>query len=176
VGLGLRRGEVLGLKWDDVDFEKNNISIKRSLLPDKTGYIISNVKTAKSKRTIAVPINIINCLKREKLRQAENKLFLGEGYNDLDMLCSNDDGTPITPHAFNHRFSNLLKENNLPHVRIHDLRHTNASLMLKQGISMKVASDRLGHTTIGITMDLYTHVDEELQQDAADRLNNILAV
>lgn len=176
VGLGLRRGEVLGLQWEDVDFENKRISIKRSLLPGMNGYYFSDLKTAKSKRVLTVPQNIMDYLKREKKRHAENKLFFGGGYKDINMVCCNEDGSPISPASLNHRFSAFLKKNNIPHLRIHDLRHTNASLMLKQGISMKVASDRLGHTTIGITMDLYTHVDDELQQDAAERLNKIISV
>ncbi len=115
-------------------------------------------------------------LKSEKKRQLENKLFFGEGYQAMDMVCCNEDGSPISPASFNHRFSNLLVKNKLRHIRIHDLRHTNASLMLNQGIPMKVASDRLGHTTIGITMDLYTHVGDELQQDAAEKMNEIFAI
>lgn len=78
------------------------------------------------------------------------------------------------PHAFNHRFSKILKAQGLEHMRVHDLRHTNASLMLSQGVTIKVASERLGHTTIGITMDLYSHIDEELQQDAANKINQVL--
>jgi integrase len=173
VGLGLRRGEALGLKWEDIDFEKNIISVKRALLPAKGYYNFADLKTAKSRRTLTVPKNIIECLKKEKCRQSKNKLFLGTGYKNMDLVCCNDDGSPITPTALNHRFSKFLIKNDLQTIRFHDLRHTNASLMLKQGVSMKVASDRLGHTTIGITMDLYTHIDAELQQDAANKLNAI---
>lgn len=175
-GLGLRRGEALGLQWKDINIEKNKVNIRRALLPGKGYYNFSDLKTAKSRRTLSVPKNIIEYLKKEKCRQVENKLFLGKGYKDMDMVCCNDDGSPIAPTALNHRFGKLLKMNSLPNIRFHDLRHTNASLMLKQGIPMKVASDRLGHTTIGITINLYTHTDDDLQQDAAEKLNSILAI
>lgn len=111
-----------------------------------------------------------------KSRGSPTKLFFGAGYNKLNLICCNQDGSPISPTTWNHSFKRLLKQNNLPDIRIHDLRHTNASLMLKHGVSMKVASERLGHTTIGITMDLYSHIDEEQQKDAAEKINNAFKI
>lgn len=177
VGLGLRRGEVLGLQWKDFDFNRNLVSIKRTLLPNsKEGEIFSECKTAKSQRVLAVPDSIMSYLKQVRKKQLENRMFFSTDYLDYDLVYCNPNGTPVTPGAFNHRFSNTLKDKGLEHMRVHDLRHTNASLMLSQGVSMKVASERLGHTTIGITMDLYSHIDEELQQDAAIRLDTVLCL
>ncbi len=177
IGLGLRRGEILGLQWKDFNFNKNLVTIRRALLPKgKDGELFSECKTEKSNRILAVPESIISYLKQVKKKQLENKLFYSTDYVDYDLVYCNPDGTPVSPHAFNHRFSKTLKRKGLEHMRVHDLRHTNASLMLSQGVSMKVASERLGHTTIGITMDLYSHIDEELQQDAACKLNEIFIV
>lgn len=176
VGLGMRRGEVLGLQWETVDFEKNLITIKRAYIPTPQGNVFSDVKTDKSRRTLAVPTNIMQYLKQIKKAQVETKLFLGGGYADNDLVCCNEDGSPLSPATWNHKFKRLMEDNNMPAIRIHDLRHTNASLMLKQGVTMKVASERLGHTTIGITMDLYSHIDEEQQRDAAQRLNGAINI
>ena len=177
VGLGLRRGEILGLQWKDFDFEKRLVTIRRALLPLKTdGQMFSECKTEKSNRTLAVPDNILTCLKQVRREQMENKLFFGREYQDYDLIYCNPDGSPVTPNSFNHRFDEALKKAGLKHVRVHDLRHTNASLMLSQGVPMKVASERLGHTTIGITMDLYSHIDVELQYDAAEKLNTAIPV
>ena len=177
IGLGLRRGELLGLQWKDFDFNKKLVSIKRTLLPKTNGEeIFSECKTAKSQRILAVPESILVKLKQHKKGQLENKLFFSTEYTDYDLVYCNSNGMPVSPHAFNHRFSKVLKEKGLEHMRVHDLRHTNASLMLSQGVSMKVASERLGHTTIGITMDLYSHIDEELQRDAASKLNIALEI
>jgi integrase len=177
IGLGLRRGEVLGLQWKDFDFDKKLVCIRRTLLPKSLeGEIFSECKTDKSNRILAIPDSIINQLKQAKKKQLENKLFFGTEYNEYDLVYCNHDGSIVSPHAFNHRFSNTLKAKGLEHMRVHDLRHTNASLMLSQGVSMKVASERLGHTTIGITMDLYSHIDEELQRDAANRLSQALNI
>lgn len=172
ISLGLRRGELLGLQWKDFDFKNNMVSISRSYLPVKeNGQIFSECKTQKSHRTLAVPENVMDYLKQERVKQYENKLFYGSDYKNYDLVYCNSDGTPVSPTAFNHRFTKTLKEKDLPHIRVHDLRHTNASLMLSQGVPMKVASERLGHTTIAITMDLYSHIDAELQYDAAQRIN-----
>lgn len=176
VGLGLRRGEVLGLQWETVDFEKSLISIKRAYIPTPQGNVFSDVKTEKSRRTLAVPSNIMQYLRLVKEQQDEIKSFLGAGYSDNDLVCCNKDGSPLSPSTWNHKFKKLMKENGMPDIRIHDLRHTNASLMLKRGVTMKVASDRLGHATIGITMDLYSHIDEEQQRDAAQRINEAISI
>ena len=172
VGLGLRRGELLGLQWQDFDFEKGLVGIRRTLLAKrKEGQLFSECKTEKSNRVLAVPENIISVLKQAQKKQLENKLFFGQGYQDHGLVCCNPDGSPVSPSAFDHRFTKALEANGLEHIRVHDLRHTNASLMLSQGVPMKVASERLGHATIVITMDLYSHIDEELQRDAAQKLN-----
>ena len=177
VGLGLRRGEVLGLQWKDIDFEKSSISIKRTYLHCKDDDIkFRDCKTDKSNRMMIVPNTIMDTLKAQSTKYKELKLFFGQGFNDYDLVCCRADGKPIAPNSLNHQFTRTLAKHELPHIRFHDLRHTNASLMLSQGVPMKVASDRLGHSTIVLTMDLYSHIDEELQQDAADKLNSIFAI
>lgn len=174
VGLGLRRGEALGLRWKDVDFDNKTIKIEQSLIPTKEGLLFHDPKTEGSKRVITAPNSIINMLSKEKARQEENKEFVGVGYNNLDLVVCYNDGSPLHPATFSHNFAKILKKNNLQHLRFHDLRHTNATLMLKQNIPAKVASERLGHSTIGITLDLYSHVLKEMQEEAANRLEELI--
>ncbi len=177
IGLGLRRGELLGLQWKDFDFGKRSVTICRALLPYRNDdEIFSECKTSKSHRVIAVPDSMISTLKQARRKQLEDKIFFGSDYYDYDLVYCQPNGNPVSPNAFDHRFSKALKEHGFDHIRVHDLRHTNASLMLSQGVPMKVASERLGHTTISITMDLYSHIDDALQQDAADKLNNALCI
>lgn len=174
VGVGLRRGEALGLQWKDIDFENKTIQINRSLLPTEKGLIFHDPKTEGSNRIIVVSNTIINMLLVAKEQQEKSKKILGEAYNDIDLVTCWDDGSPINPTTFSQSFGRTLKRNQLPHIRFHDLRHTNATMMLKQKVSAKVASERLGHSTIGITLDLYSHVLKEMQEEAANKLEELI--
>lgn len=174
LGVGLRRGEVLGLRWQDIDFKNKTITINQTLLHARKGHIFSTPKTEKSRRTIVISDNIINLLIERKEEQEKYKEMLGEGYQDFDLVTCNKDGTPINPSTFSHKFSNILKQNELPNIRFHDLRHTNATLMLKNNIPAKIASERLGHSSIGITLDLYSHVTKEMQEEVANKLDKVL--
>ncbi|MCL2579560.1 MAG: site-specific integrase [Oscillospiraceae bacterium] len=171
VSLGLRRGEVLALKWEDVDFAKGTVAINRSLSNVGGETFFDTPKTAAGIRALSLPEALIALLKAHKGRQAEPKLLLGEGYENNDLVCCRLDGQMINPGSFSHAFSDFLERSKLRHIRFHDLRHTNATLMLQYGVPAKVASARLGHANIKITLDTYTHVLPEMQQDAADKLN-----
>jgi integrase len=174
VGVGLRRGEALGLQWKDIDFENKTIQINRSLLPTENGLIFHDPKTEGSNRIIVVSNTIINMLLVAKEQQEKSKKILGEAYNDIDLVTCWDDGSPINPTTFSQSFGRTLQKHKLPHIRFHDLRHTNATMMLKQKVSAKVASERLGHSTVGITLDLYSHVLKEMQEEAAAKLEDII--
>jgi len=174
VGLGLRRGEALGLQWKDIDFDNNTIHINRSLIPTKQGLPFHDPKTEGSKRIIVASETIMSELRKVKENQEQNKELLEEAYNELDLVTCYDDGSPINPVALGHSFARTLKRNKLPHIRFHDLRHTNATLMLKQNVPAKVASERLGHSTIEITLDLYSHVLKEMQEEAASKIEELL--
>jgi integrase len=143
VGVGLRRGEALGLQWKDIDFENKTIQINRSLLPTENGLIFHDPKTEGSNRIIVVSNTIINMLLVAKAQQEKSKKILGEAYNDIDLVTCWDDGSPINPTTFSQSFGRTLEKNKLPHIRYHDLRHTNATMVLKQKVSAKVASERL---------------------------------
>jgi integrase len=174
VSIGLRLGEVFGLQWKDIDFRDNTIVIQRSLSLINRKLVFHEPKTEKSNRVIVVSDTIINELECQQEKQKESKSIMGQAYNDYDLVNCYDDGLPINPSNYTHRFAKLLKRNGLPHIRFHDLRHTNATLMLKQNIPAKVASERLGHSTVSITLDLYSHVLREMQEEAAKKIDNVI--
>lgn len=172
--LGLRRGEALGLKWKDIDFKNRTISIVRSLLPHKSGPIFHEPKTKNSRRTIVLSSAIITELEKHKSEQDDQRNLLGKAYKNNELVTCSSDGSPINPATFSHTFARTLMKNNLTHIRFHDLRHSNATLMLKHNISPKVASERLGHSNISITLDIYSHVLKEMQEDAAQKLDDAI--
>ncbi len=173
VSTGMRRGEVLGLMWKDIDLEDESVKV-RSLVPTKEGLQFVLPKSETSCRTISLPPSVITALKTNKKKQSKMQLRLGEGYQDNDLVCCNPDGKPFNPGTFSHQFKNLLEENNLPLIRFHDLRHSHASLLVKQGVQPKIISERLGHSTIGITMDIYSHVLQETDKQTAVQFDEVL--
>ncbi len=166
VTLGLRRGEVLGLKWSDIDFENGIITVCRTAVKNKNEIIYTKPKTETSNRKIKVSPKFIEILTKAKAEQVNENV-------DGLIACYNN-GLPISQDVLDKRFKACLKRNNLPDIRFHDLRHTNATLMLKNNIAPKIVSERLGHSSIGITMDLYTHVLIEMQNEAADSMDSLI--
>lgn len=164
---GLRRGEVLGLKWCDISFDNCIIRVCRQLLPTKDGFEFSEPKSETSNRVCSVPKEVIEILIRHKQNQDYYRDLLSFEYKEYDLVNCNADGSFISPSFFSKKFSNVIKKVGLKHIRFHDLRHTCASLMLSAGVQMKVASEILGHSSIGITADLYTHVITDLKKEAA---------
>lgn len=173
---GARRGEILGLKWQNVDLKKGIIKIVDNLCATKNGLIIKQPKTNNGIRTIAISNNLIKILKKHKIKQMENKIKLGEYYKENNMVCCYEDGHPFNPKRFSAKFHELLEKNNLPLIRFHDLRHSHASLLVKLGIEPKVISERLGHSNISITMDLYSHLYEDADRQVADMFDNLIKV
>lgn len=166
ITLGLRRGEVLALRWKDIDFESKTISVSRTAVKYKGEVIYTSPKTEDSNRIIKAPAKLIEILENEKINQEIIEV-------DFDNIICCRNKTPISQDTLNKQFKVLLRMNNLPDIRFHDLRHTNATLMLKNNIPAKIASQRLGHSSIGITMDLYTHVFVEMQNEAAEVINDL---
>jgi len=167
---GMRRSELLGLPWKDVDLYLAQLSVTQTLHRlSSGGFIFGKPKTAKSRRTIALPPTVCILLGQLKERQIGERLLLGLKLQDDDLVFSKPDGKPLDPSTITHTFKKIIKSAGLPNLRFHDLRHTHASLMLKQGIHPKIVSERLGHSSIGITLDTYSHVMPGLQEAAALR-------
>lgn len=175
LSLGLRLGEVLGLRWSDVDFENGVVNIEQTLVRAGTKLIFKEPKTEESTRSISAPHELLKLLKQHKKNQLELKVrSYGEYKNKYTLVCTKCNGEPLNTSTFSHAFGTFIKKIDIPHIRFHDLRHTNATLMLLSGTAPKVASSRLGHSTIGITMDLYSHVLKDMNKDAADKLNEVI--
>ena len=170
----MRRGEILGLKWDDINYKNSSIKISKQLIVTEEGIEFDSPKSENSNRTINIPSKMIETFEKQKLKQDDYKKLLGNEYKDLNLVNCKLDGSPIDPRYFSKIFSNLLKKKQLKHIRFHDLRHSCASLLLTAGVPLKVASEILGHSTVTITADLYSHVIDDLKRDAADKIDNIL--
>ncbi len=172
---GLRRGELLGLCWDCVDLDNGVITVQRQLLVLKDGLSLEETTKSKSgRRSVSLTDDAIRELKAYRKRQAQEKLLMGEAYRDNGLVFCKEDGTPIDPREFTKRFQRWLAKAGLPKVRLHDLRHTHASLLLARGVHPKVVQERLGHSSITMTLDLYSHLTPGLQEAAAATLNGLL--
>ena len=174
---GLRRGELLGLCWDCVDLDNGTISIERQLLVLKEGVVLDDgTKSKLSRRKVTLTDDGIKVLKDQKAKQDDNrKLLTGGGYTDNNLVFSRDDGSFLDPREFTKRFQRNLEKAGLPKIRLHDLRHTHASLLLEKEIHPKIVQDRLGHSSIITTLDLYSHLSEGLQKKASESLKGLFA-
>jgi integrase len=169
---GMRRSELLALRWSDVDLPLGQISVSRSIhhLRDRS-FVFRAPKTAKGRRTIALPPSAALVLKEHKEKQGDLQLVLGTLPQESDLVFSQPDGAALLPDTISHVWSKLAKRVGLEGTRLHDARHTHASLMLKQGIHPKIVQERLGHASIQTTLDTYSHVAPGLQEAAAARFD-----
>ena len=178
---GLRRGELLGLRWKDLDLERGTVSVWQQLVKSNEQprlKLKALTKTPKSKRTIAIDADTVQVLKDHLANQTEIKTTLLA--NDIDYLdhglvfCM-EDGRPIDPDNFYRRFNSLLKKAGIPKGRVHDLRHTWATLALEEGVNIKAVQETLGHATIKMTGDIYGHVTARMKEDAANKVGGVLS-
>lgn len=171
----MRRGEILGLKWDDIDLTTGKLTLRRSLGQTRAGLIVKDPKTHGSRRTILLPKVAVNKLIAHKGCQAIEKAQLGKAYNDKGLVCAQPDGNLVLPDYISNNFRFVVKRAGLPYMRFHDLRHSAATMLIKSGVPVKVVSERLGHSTIAITQDIYTHVLPDMQQQAADMVDSLFS-
>lgn len=170
---GMRKGELLGLQWENIDFDKKVLHVKKNLCriqnPDmgskkKSILVLMEPKTRKSIRTIPLSEEVINVLKVHKKEQLLQKMKYRDIYMDNDMVFAKLDGDYEDPRALLDKFHGVLDKAGVRHCRFHDLRHTFASILLNEGESMKVIQELLGHSSISTTMDIYSHVTEETKE------------
>jgi integrase len=169
---GMRRGEILGLRWSDIDFEKKTISINQVLSND--GKMFQEPKTEYSKRLIALPDITVRELKRHRKRILHEKFRAGGCYIDLDLVVCTSLGNRVHPMSLQRMWWDYIEASGVPRIRFHDLRHTHATLMLKQGVHPKIVSERLGHSSVTITLDTYSHVLPGLQELAAQHFEEMV--
>jgi integrase len=177
ISAGLRQGELLGLKWEDVDLEHGTLQVRRTLSGSKNGNpIFGSPKTAKGKRSVTLTEKAIEALKRHRELQVEEKQRLAGLWQDHGLVFVTRVGTPINRRNLVIRsFKPLLSRAGLPEIRFHDLRHTCATLMLCGGIHPKVVQELLGHASVTVTLDTYSHVLPTMQGEAAVKMNSILS-
>ncbi len=168
---GMRRGEILAVRWKNVDFERGTVRVVESLEQTKAGLRFKAPKNDRH-RAITLPAFAVEELRRLKRQQAEELLMLGIRQNGETLVCCRADGQPLQPQSLTHQFTRLIgRIKDLPRLRFHDLRHSHATQLLGDGIHPKVAQERLGHASITTTLDLYSHVTDTMQVDAAERLD-----
>ena len=173
---GMRRSEILGLKWQDIDFILGEISVSRSLHVLKGHKVVlRSPKTKTGKRTIALPPSAFLVLNEHKKEQETNCLLLGKKFSESDYVFNNL-GEPFLPNSVSHAWGKIIKRIGIKYIRFHDSRHTHASLMLKQGIHPKIVQERLGHSSISITLDTYSHVAPGLQEAAAKKFDELMRI
>ena len=169
---GLRRSEVIGLKWGAVDFDNNLITIKHTVVQMGTKIHYNNsTKNSSSYRSFVMPPLIKDMFLSILEKHRQLKITCPNDFKNVDYVFIKDDGSLITPNFVTNHFRRLLKWNNLPHIRFHDLRHSAATYLLNLGFSMKDAQMWLGHSDIGTTMDTYVHWDMQAKRVIADSLN-----
>lgn len=166
---GMRQGEILALRWKDIDFENECLYVRQTLTHDGKEFK-NGAKSKAGNRSIGLDTHTISVLKQQRKKVVANKLKYGIAYNDFDLVVCSSKGKPINPRNLLRTFNNLVTKANLPKIRFHDLRHTHASLMLQQGENIKLISERLGHSSVKITLDIYSHVLPNMQKDASNRL------
>ena len=172
--LGLRRGEALGLQWDDIDFYTGTLTIQRTATTYPGGVVYSDVKTQNNNRTLRLSSHIVDYLKEHRANQTVQAELWGAGFNPDNLVTCRADGSPLTTNALQRIYKNVLARAKLPDIRFHDLRYTNATIMLQQQVPSKIVSTMLGHSSIGITLDTYSHVLTEMQQPAVDVMERLL--
>lgn len=173
---GLRLGELLGLTWDEVDLERGELSVVRSLQRVRgRGLVVVPPKTASSKRLVPLAPQAVAALREQRRRQLASRLKAGPAWAGGNWVFTTALGLPYDPSDVTHRFQRLLERAGLPRVRFHDLRHTAASLLLAEGVHPKVVASLLGHSTVLITLDTYSHVMPGLTRQATETLAGLIA-
>lgn len=175
---GLRKGELLGLEWKDVDFENQQIYIHQTIVFTNKGPHIKTTKTKKSKRYVTLPQSVMNELKAYRKHWAKEKLQKGDVWveKEREWLFHAFDGTHMYPTSPSKRWKQFIDRHGFKYIRLHDLRHTSASLLIAQGVHAKIISERLGHSDISVTMNTYGHAFKSADRAAADKLDDFFKV
>lgn len=173
LGTGMRQGEILGLRWKDIDMKEGVISVVQTLSHDGK-ELTPGAKTKSGNRTITIDSELLKELRKQKGRVSEERLKSHGKYTDLDLVMPTSKGTPLTPRNLSRTFYALLERSDVPQITFHDLRHTHATLLLSQGIQSKVVAERLGHADMRTTLEIYSHVLPNMQKEAAEKVGSVL--
>jgi integrase len=168
----MRRGEAIGLRWEDVDLDGKCLSVVQQITEVHGRGVVGTPKTKRGTRVIPIDGDTVAILRRHQEMQDVERAAWGPAWNDAGLVFTREDGRPLRPEFATRHFQALAQQSGLPAIRLHDLRHTNASQLA--GVEMKVVSDRLGHSQISVTADLYTHVSRSLGNAAAEQIAGVL--
>ena len=174
IAVGLRRGEALALRWSDVDLETGSLRVSRTLSRVAGGLVFTEPKSTRSRRTIPLPDPLVTELRAHQVRQAAERLTADSDWHDEDLVFPSRFGTPLDPRNALRAFTAVAARAGLEGVGLHTLRHTAASLMIAQGVHLRVIMETLGHSGISITADTYAHVLPQQQREAADAIGRAL--
>jgi integrase len=175
LALGLRQSEALALRWSDVDFERQSLTVRRTIHRVKgRGLVYDEPKSESSRRTVALPQELANALLRHQFQQREEQAAAGDAWQDEDLLFAQPNGRPIDRHSDYMLWRRLLDAAGVGARRLHDARHTAATLLLAEGVHPRVVMDLLGHSQMRTTMDIYSHVMPALAREAAQRMGRTL--
>jgi len=170
---GLRRGEICGLHWRSVDLDAGTLSVVASAV--KVGGDVHEKEPKSGRgRAVTLPPMLVTELRRHRLQQSEWLLRIGVRLTDNHHVCTREDGAPFYPSSLTRSFTQFMRQHGLPPVRLHDLRHSHATHLLAAGVHPKIAQERLGHSSIGITLDTYSHVLPGMQEDAVAKVDAAL--
>lgn len=173
---GMRQAELIGLKWEDIDFDRHTVQISRQVLHFRgEGYTFAEPKSRKGRRSIILGNKALEVLSLHQATVESLRLAAGDKWVELDLVFPSEIGTPVTGSNIRRAFRKLLASSGLPKIRFHDLRHTAASLMLNHGIPVLIVSQRLGHSKASITLDVYGHIMPNKQEEAAQLLDNLIS-
>jgi len=155
---GLRRGELCGLAWSNVDLDNATLSIRQTITSVGHRPVLGSVKTNRSRRVLDIDAATVAVLRRHRTAQLEQRMLMGAGYVDRDLVFCRPDGAPWQPESVSQAFDRAVARADLPRIRLHDLRHSHASHLLAAGVNVKIVSERLGHGSVSFTLDVYAHV------------------
>jgi len=172
---GMRLGELRGLRWADIDLTHGRIAVRSTLYMFEGKWTFGEPKSDQSRRSITLSALALNALKTHRTTQLEHRLEVGEEWQDWDLVFCGPLGQPITEKAVRGPFHRMLAQIGLPPIRLHDLRHSAATLLLSQGVHPRIVQDLLGHSTISLTLDVYSHMLPNLQKEAADKMDAIFS-
>ena len=174
LAIGLRQGEALGLRWEDVDLDTATLHVRHGLQRLDGKLTLVAPKTQRSRRTVMLPAVAVKSLRAHRERQAHERVLAAQLWREADFVFTTPLGGPLDGNNVTHAFQRVLKSADLPHQRFHDLRHACASLLLVQGVSPRVVMEVLGHSQVTLTLNTYSHVMPSLQREAADQMDAAL--